>query len=60
MPLRLGVRDGNRRDRVEPPVAIEECLALGFAGVRGIVAERKASSRRPLGVGLEPKIALVT
>jgi len=29
IPLRLGVRDGNRSDRVEPPVAIEEYLALG-------------------------------
>jgi len=29
IPLRLGVRDGHRSDSVEPPVAIEECLALG-------------------------------
>src|SRR5262244_3784410 len=29
IPLRLGVRDGNRSDRVETPVAIAECLALG-------------------------------
>jgi transposase len=29
IPLRLGVRDGNRSDSVETPVAIEECLALG-------------------------------
>ena len=42
IPLRLGVRDGNRGDRVETPVAIEECLALGLAGVRGIVADSKA------------------
>ena len=27
LPLRVGVRDGNRRDSVETPVAIEECLA---------------------------------
>jgi transposase len=26
-PLRVGVRDGNRRDSVETPVAIAECLA---------------------------------
>src|SRR5262249_18552340 len=26
VPLRLGVRDGNRSDSVETPVAIEECL----------------------------------
>src|SRR5207249_11873243 len=30
IPLRLGVRDGNHSDSVETPVAIEECLALGF------------------------------
>src|SRR5262245_42928870 len=29
IPLRLGVRDGNRRDSVETPLAIEECLTLG-------------------------------
>ena len=29
LPLRLGVREGNRRERVETPGAIEECLALG-------------------------------
>ena len=36
IPLRLGVRDGNRSDSVETPVAIEECLALGLEGVRGL------------------------
>ena len=30
IPLRLGVRDGNRSDSVEMPLAIEECLTLGF------------------------------
>src|SRR5262250_3875142 len=60
LPLRLGLRDGNRSDSVATPVAIEECLALGLEGVRGVVADRKAYSRRPLGVGLEPKIDLVT
>ena len=55
LPLRVGVRDGNRSDRVETPVAIAECLALGLEGVRGIVADSKASSRRTLGVGLEHK-----
>jgi transposase len=39
IPLRLGVRDGHRSDSVETPVAIEECLALGLAGMRGIVAD---------------------
>jgi len=42
IPLRMGVRDGNRSDRVETPVAIAECVALGLEGVRGIVAESKA------------------
>jgi transposase len=60
VPLRLGVRDGNRSDSVETPVAIAECLALGLEGVRGSVAESKAYSRRTLGVGLEHKVALIT
>jgi transposase len=60
IPLRLGLRDGNRSDSVETPVAIEECLALGLEGVRGIVADSKAYSRRNLGVSLEHKINLVT
>ena len=42
LPLRIGLRDGNRSDRVETPLAIEECLALGLDGVRGIVADSKA------------------
>jgi len=42
VPLRLGLRDGNTRDSVETPVAIEECLALGLEGVHGIVADSKA------------------
>src|SRR5512134_3772830 len=60
IPLRLGLRDGNRSDSVETPVAIEECLALGLEGVRGIVADSKAYSRRTLGVCLEQGIGLVT
>jgi transposase len=60
IPLRLGLRDGNCSDSVETPVAIEECLALGLAGVRGIVADSKAYSRRTLGVCIEHKIDLVT
>jgi hypothetical protein len=60
IPLRLGVRDGNRSDSVETPLAFEECLALGLEGVRGIVADSKASSRRTLGVCLENKINRVT
>ena len=49
-----------RRDSVETPLAIEECLALGLEGVRGIVADSKAYSRRTLGLCLEHKIDLVT
>jgi transposase len=60
IPLRVGLRDGNRSDSVETPVAIEECTALGLEGVRGIVADSKAYSRRTLGVCLEHKINLVT
>jgi transposase len=56
IPLRLGVRDGNRSDSVETPVAIEECLALGLAGMHGIVADSKAYSRRTLGVCLERQV----
>jgi hypothetical protein len=60
LPLRLGVRDGKRSERVETPLALEECLALGLEGRRGMVAARKADSRRTLGLCLEPRIGLVT
>jgi transposase len=60
IPLRLGVRDGNRSDSVETPLAIEECLGLGLARMRGIVADSKAYSRRTLGLCLEHGIGLVT
>jgi transposase len=60
LPLRMGLRDGNRSDSVETPVAIEECLALGLEGMRGIVADSKAYSRRTLGVCLEHGVGLVT
>src|ERR671936_2879581 len=56
LPLRVGIRDGNRSDSVETPLAIEECLALGLEGVRGIVADSKAYSRRTLGLCLERRI----
>ena len=42
LPLRVGLRDGHRRDRVETPLAIEEWLALGLDGGRGMVADSKA------------------
>jgi transposase len=60
LPLRVGLRDGNRSDSTETPVAIEECLALGLDGVQGIVADSKAYSRRTLGLCLERGIGLVT
>src|SRR5919206_2467431 len=60
VPLRLGLRDGNRSDSVETPVAIEEFLALGLEGVRGVVADSKAYSRRTLGLCLEHQVNLVT
>jgi transposase len=60
LPLRLGLRDGNTSDSTETPLAIEECLALGLQGVRGIVADSKAYSQRTLGLCLEKKIGLVT
>ncbi len=60
IPLRVGLRDGNCSDSVETPLAIEECLALGLDGVRGIVADSKAYSRRTLGLCLEHGIGLVT
>jgi transposase len=53
LPLRLGVRDGNTSDSTETPVAIEECVALGLDGVRGIVADSKAYCKRTLGLCLE-------
>jgi transposase len=60
LPLRVGLREGNRSDSVEIPLAIEECLALGLDGVRGIVADSKAYSRRTLGLCLAQGIGLVT
>jgi transposase len=60
LPLRLGVRDGNTSDSTETPVAIEECLALGLDGVRGIVADSKAYSKRTLGLCLEKRMGLIT
>src|SRR6516165_6490345 len=60
LPLRLGVRDGNTSDSTEMPVAIEECLALGLEGVRGIVADSKAYCKRTLGLCLEQRVGLLT
>jgi transposase len=60
LPLRLGVRDGNRSESGETPLASEACLALGLEGMRGIVADSKAYSRRPLGWCLAHRIEVVT
>jgi transposase len=60
LPLRMGVRDGNTSDSTETPVAIAECVALGLNGVRGIVADRKASCKRTLGWCLEPRLGWIT
>jgi hypothetical protein len=60
LPLRMGLRDGNTSDRVEVPQAIEESLALGLGGFKGIVADSKASSQRTLGLCLEQQVGLVT
>ena len=60
LPLRVGVRDGNTSDSTETPVAIEEYLALGLDGVRGIVADSKAYCQRTLGLCLEKRVGLLT
>jgi len=60
LPLRLGVRDGNTSDSTETPMAIEECVALGLDGVRGIVADSKAYCKRTLGLCLEQRVGLIT
>jgi transposase len=60
LPLRLGGRDGNTSDSPETPIAIEECVALGLDGVRGIVADRKAYCKRTLGLCLEQRVGLIT
>jgi hypothetical protein len=54
LPLRVGLRDGHRRDRVDTPLALEACLALSVDGVRGMVADRQAYRRRTLGFCLAP------
>jgi len=60
LPLRVGVRDGNRSDSTEMPEAIAACLTLGLEGMRGSVADSKAYSRRSLGLCLEHKIGRIT
>jgi len=60
LPLRMGLRDGHTSDSTETPVAIEECIALGLDGVRGIVADSKAYCKRTLGLCLEQRVGLIT
>jgi len=60
LPLRMGLRDGNTSDSTETPVAIEEWLALGLDGVRGIVADSKAYCKRTLGLCVEHGVGLTT
>src|SRR5215831_2944985 len=60
LPLRMGVRDGHTSDSTETQVAIEEYVALGRDGVRGIVADRKAYGKRTRGVCLEQRLGLIT
>src|SRR5262249_875579 len=60
LPRRVGMRDGNTSDSTETPVAIEECLALGLDGVRGMVADSKAYCKRTLGLCLEKRVGLIT
>jgi transposase len=60
LPLRLGLRDGNRSDSVEVPQAIEERLALGLGGLQGLVADSQAYNQRTWGVCLEPQVGVVT
>src|SRR5918996_4145460 len=45
LPVRMGLRDGNTSDSVEVPQAIEESLALGLDGFKGMVADSKAYSQ---------------
>ncbi len=60
LPLRFGVHDGNTSDSTETPIAIEECVTLGRDGVRGIVADSKASGKRTLGWCLKQRVGLIT
>ena len=59
-PLRGGMREGTTSDSTETPVAIAECLALGLDGGRGMVADRQASCKRPLGLCLAKRVGLIT
>lgn len=58
-PLRVGLRDGNTRESVAPPLAMEEGLARGLEGVGGLVAESQAYRQRTWGLCLEKGIGVV-
>jgi hypothetical protein len=60
LPLRMGLRDGTTSESTETPVALAECVALGLDGVRGLVADRQASWKRPLGLCLAQRVGLIT
>jgi transposase len=60
LPLRMGLHDGNRSDTVDIPQAIAQSVALGFDGLRGIVADSKAYTPRTLGLCRETGMGLVT
>jgi transposase len=56
----MGLHDGNRSDTVDIPQAIEQSVALGLDGLRGIVADSKAYTPRTLGLCRETGMGLVT
>ena len=60
IPLCMGLHDGNRSDTVDVPQAIEQSVALGLGGLRGIVADSKAYTPRTLGLCRETGMGLVT
>lgn len=60
IPLRMGLHDGNRSDTIDVPQAITQSAALGLDGLRGLVADSKASTPRTLGLCRELGIGLVT
>jgi transposase len=60
LPLRMGLCDGNTSDSVDVRQAIQDSLALGLAGIKGIVADSKAYSQRTLGLCVEQQVGLVT
>jgi transposase len=60
LPLRMGLHDGNTSDSVDVPRAIEQSVALNLHGLKGLVSDSKAYTKRTLGLCLETGIGLVT